>query len=187
MTGAFGWLNSLLTTFGKLFPRLVLVRATHRGVLFRWSGAFIVLEPGLRWYWPVTTDIRLVLIVTRAWDINPVTVEHGFTLTSWGEFPWALRTSATIQVRITDVRKAITLAHFQAAVENATTAAICNLWPEGVAAIRQRIEEDCAAWGITVVDFALIDTGRTLAIGAPQRYQSHTEGHTKSDSAEIDP
>jgi regulator of protease activity HflC (stomatin/prohibitin superfamily) len=51
-----GWVSDLFETFGNLFPRLLHVQQTHRGVKFAGAKAK-ELAPGLHWWWPLTTEV----------------------------------------------------------------------------------------------------------------------------------
>ncbi len=69
MTSTFQWLNELMRWFGRWVPRLVLIRATHRGVLFGPGGSVRELAPGLWWYWPITSELEQVCITERSSQI----------------------------------------------------------------------------------------------------------------------
>jgi regulator of protease activity HflC (stomatin/prohibitin superfamily) len=61
MDAAFAWLNQLIQAFYQLFPRIVIVRATHGGVKWVRGKNIKPLEPGLHVYWPLTTDIEVIV------------------------------------------------------------------------------------------------------------------------------
>ena len=73
---AFAWLNNLMEWFGRLFPRLVLIRATHRGVLFKPRGRVRELCPGLWWYWPITSELQKISMQERATLTSAQVVGH---------------------------------------------------------------------------------------------------------------
>jgi len=56
MTGAFSWIGELAQWVAKFFPRLVIIRSTHRGVRFRNGKSPGKMLPGLRVYWPLVTE-----------------------------------------------------------------------------------------------------------------------------------
>ena len=63
---AFAWLNDLMKWIARWFPRLTLIRATHRGVLFGRAGRVRELEPGLWCYWPIVSELLQVDMTERS-------------------------------------------------------------------------------------------------------------------------
>ncbi len=60
MDAAFAWLGEIMVWLGKFFPRLVIVRSTHAGVRFRHGSNPSQLDPGLRIYWPLVTEVEII-------------------------------------------------------------------------------------------------------------------------------
>ncbi len=54
---AFSWLGDIFNWFGKLFPRILLIRKTHGGVAFRLGKYVKGLNPGIYVYWPIITEV----------------------------------------------------------------------------------------------------------------------------------
>ena len=73
---AFTWLNNLMEWFGRWFPRLTLIRSTHRGVLFLPGGRVKELCPGLWWYWPITSELQKISMQDRATLTSAQVVGH---------------------------------------------------------------------------------------------------------------
>ena len=65
MSSAFAWLNDLMRWIARWVPRIVLIPATHRGVLFGRAGRVLELEPGLCWYWPIVSELHKICTVER--------------------------------------------------------------------------------------------------------------------------
>ena len=63
---SFAWLNDLMIWISRWFPRLTLIRTTHRGVLFGRSGRVRELEPGLWCYWPIVSQLIKVDMTERS-------------------------------------------------------------------------------------------------------------------------
>ena len=63
---SFAWLNDLMKWIARWFPRLKLIRATHRGVLFGRTGRVRELYPGLWCYWPIVSELQLVEMTERS-------------------------------------------------------------------------------------------------------------------------
>ena len=61
MESAFAWLSQLIETLYKFIPHIVIVRATHGGVKWVRGHKIKALEPGLHWYWPLTTEIEVIV------------------------------------------------------------------------------------------------------------------------------
>lgn len=68
MGSAFAWLGQIFDAMLQFFPRRVIVRATHGGVKWTWRGGVKELKPGVRFYWPLLSDIEL--IVTARQTVN---------------------------------------------------------------------------------------------------------------------
>lgn len=61
METAFGWLSQIFEAILKFFPRIVIVRATHGGVKWQCGSKVKPMLPGLHVYWPLTTDIEVIV------------------------------------------------------------------------------------------------------------------------------
>ncbi len=65
MEGAFAWLNQLIETFYRFIPRILIVRATHGGVKWIRGKKIKPLGPGLHLYWPITTDVEVIVVARQ--------------------------------------------------------------------------------------------------------------------------
>jgi regulator of protease activity HflC (stomatin/prohibitin superfamily) len=61
MESAFAWLNQLFQAIYQLFPRILIVRATHGGVKSVRGEHVKLLLPGLHVYWPMMTDVEVIV------------------------------------------------------------------------------------------------------------------------------
>src|SRR4030067_794893 len=61
MESAFAWLNQLFQAIYQLFPRILIVRATHGGIAWVRGKHVKLLVPGLHIYWPLTTDVEVIV------------------------------------------------------------------------------------------------------------------------------
>lgn len=68
MESAFAWLGQVIEALLSFIPRLILVRATHQGVKWKYGKRAIRLNPGLHFYWPLVSDYEL--IVTARQTLN---------------------------------------------------------------------------------------------------------------------
>jgi regulator of protease activity HflC (stomatin/prohibitin superfamily) len=72
---ALGWFGDIIQTLLRFFPRLVLIRETHRGVRFGRRGTTSEMAPGLRWWWPLTCEIELVPVARQSIDLPSQTLQ----------------------------------------------------------------------------------------------------------------
>jgi regulator of protease activity HflC (stomatin/prohibitin superfamily) len=78
----FDWLNQLIHSFGSLFPRLVRIRSTDRGVKWPRCKKAVLLNPGLHVYWPLVSELEIVTVVRQTIDHKPqtITLRDGVTI-----------------------------------------------------------------------------------------------------------
>ena len=190
MASAFAWLNSLIRSFSQVFPRLVNVRATHRGVVFGAKGGIRVLEPGLRIYWPVASQVRLMSVITRSWEVNRTVVGEHLN-TDWTvPVPYSISASAVIHVRVSDVEKVLEVFSIPAAVDTVAKGALCFHW-EGEndetyrAAVKATVTERLGRWGIEVLSFQVIDVYRNVNIGGMRDLYGETDSDHSGDTGVI--
>ena len=60
MDAAFAWLNTLIQTFYRFIPHVLIVRATHGGEVGL-GNRIKPLPPGLHVYWPLTTEVEVIV------------------------------------------------------------------------------------------------------------------------------
>lgn len=70
MESAFSWIGAIIEWFGLFIPRRVIVRKTDRLIKFTYNGEVIEKKPGIRWYWPFTTEIVELTVVRQPLDIR---------------------------------------------------------------------------------------------------------------------
>ena len=61
MESAFAWLSQLVETFYKFVPHILIVRATHHGVKWVRGKHIKPLNPGLHFWWPLTTEVEVIV------------------------------------------------------------------------------------------------------------------------------
>ena len=59
MNEALGWIGQIVEWLGRWIPRLLIVQADHAGVRWRHGHDATLIEPGLRFYWPLVTEVEL--------------------------------------------------------------------------------------------------------------------------------
>jgi regulator of protease activity HflC (stomatin/prohibitin superfamily) len=70
MESAFSWIGSIIQWFGLFIPRRVIVRKTDKLIKFTYSGDVVEKGPGIRWFWPFTTEIIQLSVVRQPLDIK---------------------------------------------------------------------------------------------------------------------
>jgi regulator of protease activity HflC (stomatin/prohibitin superfamily) len=82
MESALGWIGDLVTWLVSWFPHLVVINKTHGGVKFVRGWKTKVLEPGMHWYWPITSDIIEIPVVRQSLELagQTLTCEDGKTV-----------------------------------------------------------------------------------------------------------
>ena len=55
MDSALAWIGQLAQWFGQFFPRWTIVIPQRRGIKYVRGRKVVVCEPGIHWFWPVTT------------------------------------------------------------------------------------------------------------------------------------
>ena len=68
-----GWFSEMMSTFGTIFPRIVQVDYTERGVLFT-RGKYRELEPGIHLYWPVWSFVEALSVKHKTLDLSQQTL-----------------------------------------------------------------------------------------------------------------
>lgn len=61
METAFAWLGQIFEAILKFVPRILIVRATHGGVKWRYGSDVRPLFSGLHVYWPLVTEIEVIV------------------------------------------------------------------------------------------------------------------------------
>jgi hypothetical protein len=79
MANAFSWLNDLMVWLGRWVPRIILIRASHKGVRFGIGGAVVLLEPGVHWYWPIAQEVQLVSVALRTLETSAQVIDGQIT------------------------------------------------------------------------------------------------------------
>ena len=61
MESAFAWIGQIFSALLQLFPRIRIIRATHGGIKWVRGKHVYPLGPGLHVWWPLTTDIEVIV------------------------------------------------------------------------------------------------------------------------------
>lgn len=82
MDSAFAWLQYLADFIARLVPKWDIVPTTHGWVM--WVGGKRVISggPGIIWWWPARTEVKIYPVARQALDLRPqtLTTKDGKTL-----------------------------------------------------------------------------------------------------------
>lgn len=67
----FEWVGRFIDLLVSCVPRFVIIRATHLGVKWPRGGKPVGLEPGIRWFWPLVTDMDIVVAARQTNQMPP--------------------------------------------------------------------------------------------------------------------
>ena len=171
MTGAFTWLNNMIQSLGQLIPRLVLIRKTYRGILFRYDGNVALLEPGLTWYWPLGAELRLIPVTIRVFNLDPICIQ-GEPIT-WGgiKVPTVTMVAGVIQTKVVNPMMLIEVYSISSSVVGRTRVAMRDLWEahkhdQGAfeLAVMKRLRGELGGFGLTISHFGLTDAYTTTML-----------------------
>jgi regulator of protease activity HflC (stomatin/prohibitin superfamily) len=120
MSSLFQWFESLISWFGLFIPRRIIVRRTDRLIKFKWDGDVSEEMPGMRFYWPITTEVEEITVVRQPLDIK------SFSLVTKDNIPVIV--DATIVYKIVDAIQFIS-ENFDSytAVSEAVSASLRNI------------------------------------------------------------
>jgi len=159
------WFTQFFDKLFQFIPRLVIVRATHGGVKWVRGKHVRAMRPGLHWYWPLTTDIEVLVTARQTLNVKPqvltTTDGHSFAL------------SAVAIYRVSNIRKAIGKRNWDideivqdvtqtAIVEVISTSTMADLGD--VLKINARLNEACSdrlrQFGIQIYSVGLTDLAK---------------------------
>ena len=149
--------------FGRLIPRLLIVRSTHRGVAFVSGKAPRKIGPGLRWYWPVTTEVELLPVVRQTLNLHTqilLTADHR-----------SVAMSAIVVYRINDILRAVAKTHDVAdtiadVAQTAVVTTVANTKMENLTELdlTNDVRSELRRFGVRVEKCAITDWSPCLVI-----------------------
>ena len=71
MESFLGWIGQIVEWFGLFIPRRIIVKATDELVKYKWDGSVEKNGSGLRWYWPIATEVAEITVIRQPLDIQP--------------------------------------------------------------------------------------------------------------------
>lgn len=164
------WLNNFMTWLGRWVPRIVLVRQTHRGVMFGRNGTVWQIEPGLVVYWPITHELQLVEVNMRTMEIAPQL--HG-----------AEGIQVVVRYRVTRPLEAlIGISDIPAYLDDRTQAALRRVYGSETscadigAAISARLGTELREFGVDIVGVDVSQRGHVIAIKMLNDWATHQSG-----------
>jgi regulator of protease activity HflC (stomatin/prohibitin superfamily) len=162
MESVFGWLSDIFQAILSFFPRLVIIRSTHKLVKFVWGRNVVVCNSGLSIYWPIVTEIDLIPVVRQTTNLNTqfLTTKDGY----------CLGVAAILIYEVDDVQKLLTHTwDYEDTIKDFCSAAVkryvCSnnfndLLESSVSNDKKLTKElgnDLKVFGIKVIKFTLTD------------------------------
>lgn len=65
MGSAFAWFGEIVHWVGMFIPRLLIVRATERGIKWVHGKKVVAMQPGLHLYWPIVTEFTIRVVARQ--------------------------------------------------------------------------------------------------------------------------
>lgn len=86
MGAAFAWIGEIAKFFGSFFPRLLIVKSSHRAVKYVCGHKRVLLQPGVHVYWPIVTEIEVCAVVRQVLNLPTqlLETEDGHTVAVGG-------------------------------------------------------------------------------------------------------
>ncbi len=75
----FEWVGRFIDLLVSFVPRFIIIRATHLGVKWPWGGKPVGLAPGIHWFWPLVTEMDLIVAARQTNQMPPqsLTIKDG--------------------------------------------------------------------------------------------------------------
>ncbi len=182
---ALGWIGEVARFVGSLFPRLLVVQASHRAIKYVHGKTVRELGPGLHIYWPLVTPVETCAVVRQVLNMPTQLLE-----TRDGE-PVAV--GGVVEYEVTDAVKF--LAECENGYEAIATVAMAGIRKvvtstqyEGVAEtgrldrqLASAVRSSLRPYGVRVLSARLSDLARvrpvhhTGGLTAQVVQQNHTE------------
>lgn len=172
MSNAFAWIDRIATAIGRFVPRLVIVRKTYVAVSFHHDGGARVRPPGIFWYWPLLTAVRMLPTTLRSWVVGGVAVSVSECAGEW-RVPVTRCAGAIMSARMDNPLAAIRVFDITTTAELVMRAALSRHWQEGPDATCTKVASKMAEYGYTLVDFSIVDTYERVTFGSPQEVHSY--------------
>jgi len=162
MEAALGWLGEIANALIRVFPILVIIRSTHRGVKFSGGKTPKVMSPGLHILWPLITEYEIVPVVrqTAALATQYLETKDGFQVGVGGMVVYEVDDALALLTECWDHEETINdLA--SAAIKKAITTNdygfFANSPRESDVSLGQILRKDLKRFGIKTVRFTLTD------------------------------
>ena len=68
-------LSQVAHTLFSIVPRMLIIRATHAGIKYRFGKHAIAMGPGLHWYWPLITEVDIRVVARQTNKLKPQVLE----------------------------------------------------------------------------------------------------------------
>lgn len=94
------WLAAIMDRIGSVFPRILLVKKTHRAVKFSGSKAK-ELAPGLHMWWPIVSEVEEIPVARQTVNLptQVLVTKNGKTMAIGGVVVYSIKSAIDAIVR----------------------------------------------------------------------------------------
>jgi len=75
METAFAWIGQIAEFFGSFFPRILIVKSSHRAVKYVYGRRRVLCRPGIHFYWPLVTEYETCAVVRQVQELGSQLLE----------------------------------------------------------------------------------------------------------------
>lgn len=182
MAAAFSWLGELMQWFGSFFPRLLIVKSSHRAVKYVFGSKRVLLEPGVHLYWPIVTEIEVCAVVRQVLNLQSQILEtkDGHTVVAGGLLVYEIDDAETFLAENENAYESIDDVA-TAAIRKVVVATTLEELREGRAKLDGRLTRETQkllrAFGVSVEYARLTDFARVRAYHLSGGPLTNVENH----------
>ena len=178
---ALGWIGKLFEFFGSLFPRLLIVEATHGGVIFIRGKNIKTISAGLHLYWPFWSKVALLPTVRQ-----PVNLPTQALTTKDGK---RVVVGGIVRFRIGSITRAITktwdldqiivdesLGVFSDYITSQDFLTVQNDRPKVAKELTEKLKEKLSYYGVLPIEAKLTDFCQCITLNHVGNWMSARAG-----------
>lgn len=167
--GALSWISDFFGFFGKLIPRILIVRRTHQGIAFIRGKKVKKLFPGITIYWPILTEVLTYPVVRQTANLNAqcLMTNDDFTVVAGGivvysvyDIEKALAETWDLDETIVDISQV----GLRNVIVSKTISQINNNRKEIDQQLTTELREQLKEFGINVIRVSIADFAKCLVI-----------------------
>lgn len=160
MGTAFAWVGQIVEWFGQFIPRWEIIQATHGGIKFKYGKHVSALPPGIHFWWPAVTSLKIYPTARQTVDLRTQTLvtTDGKTVGVGGMVTYRVNDMVALLGRTFDADQTIKDICAGAISEVVRTAAWPDLQtPDFEKELRSIMKRRLAPFGVRVLRATLTD------------------------------